>query len=76
MAELMKTDNWVCTKDPDGKKKTKKYVYVTKEKVAFVDTKHGKYYSQSEKFKHKTDWLYVECYENYTIDHMYGPHNG
>ena len=88
VAELMKIDNWRCCKEEwkeewkwvDGRWKMigwkMKYSYVTKKQVTFVVTKSNAHYSESDMFKRKTDWLYVECDKDYKIDHMGGGHRG
>ena len=75
VAELMKTDKWKCWTDQKWDNKGRqKYVYVSKEKVEFVETKSNAYYSESDMFKKKTDWIYVDCFEDWNVDHMGGPH--
>ena len=75
MAELMKTDKWECwTENKWDKQGRRKYVYYTKEKVEFVETKHDAHYTPNDKFKKKKDWIYVDCFEDWNVDHMGGPH--
>ena len=64
------TERW------DDVKKRKTYVYVTKKKVTYVVTKYNAYYTTSDKFKTKTDYLYVDCFEDFTVFHMQGGHQG
>ena len=73
----MKTKNWECYSEEKWTAGTRKtYVYVTKAKVTYVVTKYSSYYSKADMFKTKNDYLYVDCFEDYTVFHMHGGHLG
>ena len=76
VAGLMQTANWECHSEKWDSQRRKTYVYVTKTKVTYVVTKYSPYYSKSDMFKTKTDYLYVDCFEDYNVFHMQGGHQG
>ena len=72
----MQTANWDFYTEKWNNQGRKTYVYVTKTRVTYVVTKYSPYYSPSDMFKTKTDYLYVDCFEDYNVFHMQGGHQG